>query len=340
MSTPEGGRSVRLRRVEEALESKFSGFGLFQALRLLEQIHEDATPVGGFGDPADEAARISHNPALGFPAREIEELSLEDDGPHRVTSNVFGLLGAMGVMPHPYSILVLERQRDRDPTAREFLDIFNHRMVSLLYAAWRKGKPELSLERDEPDPHLHHLLDLVGVGHEPDEALPGVPRETLGWYAGLLAPPTRSAPALEQLLEDRFGVPVQVEPFVGGWLDLRDADLCRVGEEDEGATLGTGAVVGDEVWDPHARIRIRMGPLTRAAYDRLLPGQDDHETLRRLVRFFSRDQFEVELQLILARDEVPGTVLGGDAPSTPLGWGTWLRSRPRTRDADETILYL
>ncbi len=323
------------------MQEESAGFGLFQALRLLEQIQEDGQPVGGFGDPSDEAVRISHNPALGFPAREIEEMSFEEEGPHRLTSNILGLVGAMGVMPHPYSIMVLERQRDRDRTARDFLDIFHHRILSLFYSAWRKGRPELALERGEEDEHLHHLLDLVGVGHEPDEALPGVSRETLGWYAGLLAPPTRSAPALEQLLTDRFDTQVKVEPFVGGWLALREADLCRLGEEDEADTLGTGAVVGDEVWDPHAKIRIRMGPLTRDAYDRLLPGQDDHEILRRLVRFFSRDQFEVELQLVLAREHVPGTVLGGDGDQpTPLGWGTWIRSRPRDHDADETILNL
>lgn len=316
-------------------------FSLFQLLRILERIDREGTPVGGFGDPGHEVARLSHNPSLGFSAREVESAEIFGDGPALLETNTLGLTGSEGVLPHPYSILILDRERVRDRAFRAFLDLFHHRLLSLFYTAWRKGVPELAVERGEEDGSYRHLLDLVGMGHEPPEAFPVPSGQVLAWYTGLLAPPTRSAPALEQLLSDRFDVPVSVEPFAGGWIRLRDADLCLVGEEDEASTLGTGAVVGDEVWDPHARIRIRMGPLDRARFDDLLPGAPGYEALGRLVRFFTHDQFEVELQLLLAADEVPGTVLGGDpADSVPLGWGSWIRSRPRDRAADETVLLL
>jgi type VI secretion system protein ImpH len=331
----------RMRNVEALLRARGGSFGLFQAIRLLELRDSRRTPPGAFADPSGEVVRLSQNPSLASAAREVEELELADEGPDRLTTNVFGLVGAMGVLPHPYSTVVLERARARDRTARDFLDIFQHRFISLLYAAWRKGKPELALERGDDDEHLHHLLDLMGMGHEPDEAFPGVDPETLGWYMGLLAVPTRSAPALEQLLGDRFGVGVRVEPFVGGWLRLDPTDHCRLGEETEADVLGGGAVVGDEVWDPHARIRVRMGPLSRAAFDRLLPGSEDHDALRRLVRFFTHDAFDVELQLVLRHDEVAGTTLAAHSnASSPLGWGTWLASRPRAEDGDETTFKL
>jgi type VI secretion system protein ImpH len=339
----EGGAvAEQWRPVQDALRrSGGAGFSLFQLLRLLEQLHPERRPVGGFGDPGAEVARLSQNPSLAFPAREVESLDLEGEGPLAVQANVFGLVGAMGVLPHNYSTLVLERQRARDASLRSFLDLFHHRLLSLFYQAWRKGLPELALERGEEDVYRRHLLDLVGMGHEPAEAYSGTSTDPLAWYAGLLAPPARSGPALEQLLADRYGTEVEVEPFVGGWLRLEEMDLCFLGEEEDGMILGGGVVVGDEIWDPHARIRIRMGPLTRAQYDDLLPGAPGNEDLRRLARFFTHDQFEIELQLILARDEVPGTVLGGEARwEAPLGWSTWLRSRPRLSDADETILTL
>jgi len=316
-------------------------FSLFQILRLLERVEREGTPVGGFGDPAEELARLTHNPSLAFSAREVEAADIFREGPALIESNILGLTGSEGVLPHPYSILVRQRERVRDLALRAFLDLFHHRLLSLFYLAWRKGVPELALERGQEDGQYRHLLDLVGMGHEPDEALPVPSGDVLAWYTGLLAPPTRSAPALEQLLSDRFGVPVSVEPFVGGWIRLRDVDLCLVGEEDPAATLGTGAVVGDEVWDPHARIRVRMGPLDRDRYDDLLPGAPGYLALKRLVRFFTHDQFEVELQLILAADEVSGTVLGGGpGQDVPLGWSSWLCSRPREVDGDETVLLL
>jgi type VI secretion system protein ImpH len=99
-----------------------------------------------------------------------------------------------------------------------------------------------------------------------------------------------------------------------------------------------GAVAGDEIWDQQARVRVRLGPLTREQFDSFLPTGSAHEPLQAIVRFFSHAQFDFEAQLVLDRDEVPGLVLG-DA-DRPLGWTTWIRTRPGAGDADETILTL
>src|SRR5690606_8424310 len=97
--------------------------------------------------------------------------------------------------------------------------------------------------------------------------------ESLLFYSGLLAPHRPSAVALEQLVADYFGVPITVEQFVGGWFPLERADQCELGDEGPTANpLGLGAVVGDEVWDQQASVRVRLGPLTRAQYDDFLPG--------------------------------------------------------------------
>jgi len=95
------------------------------------------------------------------------------------------------------------------------------------------------------------------------------------------------------------------------------------------------------MWDQQARVRLRLGPLTREEYERFLPNGSRYELLRTLVRFFSHDQFDFDIQLVLARDDVPGCVLGSDAEEPPpLGWRTWLRTKPFAHDADDTILTL
>ena len=53
--------------------------------------------------------------------------------------------------------------------------------------------------------------------------------EALLFYAGLLAQHPRSASALEGLLQDYFGVPVQVTQFIGQWLPLSEANRSRLG---------------------------------------------------------------------------------------------------------------
>ena len=315
-------------------------FEFYQAVRLLERERGDRAPVGGFADPMAEVARFGVNPSVAFPPSEIAEASAEG-GQARLSVNFFGLDGAQGVLPLEYSMLALDRARTKDHALREFLDIFNHRAISLLYRAWAKSHFAVGYERDGGDELTRHLLDLVGLGTEGVRDRLPVPDETLLLYTGLLAAAPRSAVALEQLVSDYFGVPARVEQFVGAWYAVDDDSQCRIGErEDETTALGFGALAGDEVWDQQSRARLRLGPLTRAQYDRFLPGGESFEALRGVVRFFARDEVDFELQLVLAADEVPSAALG--AGPLPLGWSTWLRSRPGAfgRDADETVFTL
>jgi type VI secretion system protein ImpH len=328
--------------LEAAVREHPTAFEFFQAVRALERLLPERSPVGGFGDPTAEIVRFTVNPDIAFPASEIYSLDLPSGGKAaRMMVNFIGLTGPEGVLPYYYSQLVAERVRARDTTLRDFLDLFHHRIISLFYRAWEKYRFEVAHERDRHDLLTQHLKDLIGLGEPGLQERLGLRDEALLFYAGLLAPGQRSATALQQLIADYFGVRVEVEQFVGGWYPLAADTQCAVGlGEDASEQLGGGAVVGDEVWDPQARVRLRLGPLSRRQYDQFLPGASAYEPLRTLTRFFSGDQFDFEIQLILARDEVPSCVLGDEGPGTPLGWCTWMRSRPFGRDPDDTVLTL
>jgi type VI secretion system protein ImpH len=321
-------------------------FGFFQAVHLLERHFAERAPVGGFSDPASEAVRFRTNPKVSFPASELDWLgapagdtsSGSKSAPPELTVNFLGLTGPQGALPLPYLLYVAERERFGDGAIRAFFDIFSHRAISLFYRAWESRHAAAVYARGERDWATRHLLDLLGLRVEGLTADLPFSAETLVFYAGLLSMTTRPASALEEMLADYFGVPVEVEQFVGGWYRLDGSAQMEVGGLGDSASLGAAAV-GDEVWDQQGRIRIRVGPLARAQYERFLPGGDAHEPLRALVRFFTGDEIDFELQLVLARDEVPQVVLGGDdAGSVSLGWSTWLKTKPLGRDADETIL--
>jgi type VI secretion system protein ImpH len=330
--------------LERLLREAPTSFAFFQAVRLLERLHPDRAPVGQFGDPADEVVRFGAHPSIAFPASEIQRLDLDADAsaPARMTVNFMGLTGPQGVLPLHYTLLAGERTHARDTALRDFFDLFNHRFISLFYRAWEKYRFMVAHERDRDDPLLRHLKDLVGVGTEELQHRLSIPDEALVYYAGLLALPSRPAVALEALLEDYFGVPAQVEQFVGGWYPLDTETQCELGDEQSSSSqLGLGAVAGDEIWDQQARVRIRLGPLARSQYDQFLPGGSALDALRALAAFFGGNQFDVEVQLVLARDEVPPCILGADDDrAAPLGWGTWLRTVPLQHDPDETILTL
>ena len=317
-------------------------FRFFQAVRLLERLQPERARVGRFAHPGDEAVRFGVNPDLAFPAGDIQEVSrAPDDSPWNMTINFMGLVGHMGVLPHHYSLLVKERDRNRDRALHAFLDLFHHRLVALFYRAWERYRFYVRFERGEEDGVTEHLFDLIGLGNAGVRDALGIDASALLGYAGLLGPHQRSAGALQQLLEDYFAVPVEVEQFVGGWYDMSDTAQCRVDDlEVEGTSrLGRGALVGDEVWDPGSRARIVVGPLPLARYRDFLPTGSAYREMRAITRFFSDDQIEFELRLILDKDEVPAVSLGVDG-GAPLGWSTWLRSAPFTHDASDTVLSL
>jgi len=327
---------------EDMLAREPWAFDFFQAVRLLERFQPDRKPVGRFARPSSEAARFGAHPSLAFPASEIQSLQRRPGQPAFVEVNFMGMAGPLGVLPNAYTELMLERIRQKDTALRDFLDLFNHRIISLFYQAWEKYRFAIAYERGERDRFSHHLLDLVGLGTPHLQERQGVADDSLIYYSGLLGMNTRSAAALEQILGDYFEAPVAIEQFVGAWYSMDAENQCHLGEETGWSEqLGWGAVAGDEIWDEQARIRVRLGPLSLKQYRDFLPGQNGWRELRALAEFFTRGEFDIEVQLVLDRDEVPPCELqDGPEESPQLGWTTWVKSAAMGRDPDEAVLLL
>jgi type VI secretion system protein ImpH len=317
-------------------------FEFFQAVRLLERIYENAEPVGHFSPPRTEVVRFRANPSTVFPASEIQSLTEEENQTPVLEVNFMGLFGPIGVLPLYYTELIAERARQRDTSVRDFLDLFNHRMISLFYRAWEKYRFPIAYERGELDHFSHRLLDLIGLGTPGLQNRQAVPDDALIFYSGLLSQQPRSAVSLEGLLVDYFGVPVEVEQFIGAWYRLDPSTQCCMREgRDVSEQLGFGAVVGDEIWDTQARVRIKIGPLPLETYLDFLPSGTAYEPLRAITELYAGQEIDFEVQLILDRASVPQCELGAEGDEAPrLGWLTWAKSVPMQRHPDETILLL
>lgn len=335
------GSDLGSERIRDLLGSEPYRFAFFQAVRLLQRLSPERSAVGGYGVPAAESVRFRAHASTTFPASEIQALEFRNDQPPAMTVNFMGLTGPLGVLPVQYTEFLKERLRARDTTLRDFLDIFHHRLISLFYLAWEKYRLPVAFERGDDDPFRSRLLSFLGLGMPALQDRQDIPDATLPFEGGLLLMHSRPAVALENVLRDYFGVPVEIEQFVGAWYPVESAAQCDLGQETESACLGRGVVVGDEIWDGQARVRIKLGPLTLSQYEQFVPGGAAYSQLRTWAVFFAGLECDVEVRLILRREEVPACELPAAKSEGPrLGWTTWMKSQPFTRDPDETTFDL
>lgn len=308
-------------------------FELHQAVRLLERMARETVPVGEGTEPEREAVRFSSRVGFDFPASEVHEIALPavSGDPARMTINVLGLAGVLGPLPAPFSEMLLERLSAKDPAFRDFLDIFNHRLVSLLHRAKKRVRPGLAWDRPDGEGFSRAAFALMGLGTEGTRGRMEVEDRVLLQYTGLLARRGRSAVALEVMLADYFGVDVQCRQFVGRWLVLDEEQRTALGSEWTGrhnalSGLGSGAVLGARVWDQSAGFELALGPLTLGQFLDFLPIGRGFRSLVQLVRFAVGEGLDFDVRLTLDAAQIPPCRLGC---GPRLGWSSWLTTRPR-----------
>ena len=329
------------RNLRKMLDEEPFRVHFFQAVRMLQKMESDRKPVGYFITPQGETIRFSARTSLAFPPSELYDLRRMENGQMSMTVEFMGLCAAISVMPAPYTEFLIARAREKDHVMEDFLNIFNHRMISFFYRGWEKYRFFIEYEKSREDRLSDRLLDLLGLGTEGLRGRGGIPDDAYLNYVGLLARQVRSAASLQQILEDYFGVQVRIQQFAGAWRKLNpENQTCFTGFGGASERLGVGVVAGDEVWDHHGRIRISLGPMRFAQYLKFLPGQDAYHELVAWLKFYSNGSYETEVQLVLAREDAPPCELGSGGEKRPqLGLVSWLKTKPLERDpADATYL--
>lgn len=318
-------------------------FEFFQAVRLLERIYPERKPVGrNDSTPGREVVRFRTRQSLEFPASQIHQLSRPaaangEEPPPQMMVAFMGLTGPTGVLPTHYTELAADRARYKDTALWEFLDLFNHRMISLFYRAWEKYRFHVAYERREEDRFTEYLFDIVGMGTRGLRGRLGQPDEGLLLYGGLIAQRPHSATAIAAILSDRFDAPARIWQFKGQWLRIEEDSITRLGVAN--SDLGVSAIVGTRVWDDQSKFRIRFGALTLRQFMTLIPAGDNFQPMSKLARLLAGTEFDFDVQLVLKAAEVPGCVLTTRAQRRPLlGWTTWLKTREFTEDDSQVVL--
>lgn len=326
---PSGWRKKR--SVAEALFTEGHRFDFYQAVRLLEIVDPVSTSVGDGTDPADEAVRFRSSLSGIFPASDVDRVALprKDDTRFRVDVNFMGLAGAFGPLPPPLAEEVAARARAQDEAGRDFLDMFNHRLVSLMYRARRKHRPELSRGTPADTNFAFYFYSMMGLGTGGLRGRMDVPDRALLHHAGQVGQQPRSLHGLERLMRDHFGVHVEAEPLQGGWLDLDETQVTRLGTRlGRNQALGRNAVTGTRIWDQQAGLTLAMGPLDFRRFQEFLPVGPAWKPLLSLFGFYAGTNLDLTVRLRLRPNQVPVSKLKRGA-GPRLGWTSWLTTKPR-----------
>lgn len=343
-------------------------FDFFQAVRLLERLaaseferdSEVACENIGFDHPAAlEAVRFVADHQLRFPDRDILKLesgSTVYNNKERVqfllTVTLMRLTGSTGVLPFHYAEIIMKRARFKDTALKAFLDIFNHRALSLYYRAANKYRFAFNVEQQAIDNQREHyvtlyqrknafldadlftetLRSLAGINAPAGQRRLRYLNDNLLCYAAHFAQQPRNASNLARMLSDYFNLPVRVEQFLPQKQDIMPDMLTQLPSRQQrlgqNAQLGVNTIAGHTIWSVQAKFRLHMAPINYLQYESLAPGSPKLAALHELVRLYVGLDLDYDIALQIPARELPPARLRKDAPlPLQLGWNGFLPSR-------------
>ncbi|HEV2331442.1 MAG TPA: type VI secretion system baseplate subunit TssG [Verrucomicrobiae bacterium] len=312
-------------------------FDFFRAVRLLESQRRDLPRVGCSLSPVQDVVRFGQTPSLAFPPSTLQSVEPRElDGGAKLYVRFFGLFGPNAPLPPHLTEYAYERiLHHGDRTLAGFLDLFHHRLISFFYRAWAANQKAVDLDREDDERFSLFIGSVFGLGGEAQRNSDSIQDWAKLYFAGRLACQARSAEGLESILRGYFGVPAQIQTFIGHWMDLPDDSVCELGKSRQTGSLGVNTIVGLHIYDGQLKFRIRLGPTNIKDYERLLPGGTSFERLRQWVFNYCGEHYFWDAQVVLMATEVPVIQLGH---AGRLGWTTWLKTQPFDHDADDLIL--
>jgi type VI secretion system protein ImpH len=231
------------------------------------------------------------------------------------------MLGPNGPLPRHVTEIARDRsERHSDSTLVDFLDLFHHRYLTLLYQAWASAQASVGLDRPDAERFSFYLASLAGLDVQ-EAATRSLPTHALLSASAHRLREARNPEGLCATLERYFGVPVAIEEYVWHWIAVDAAEHCRLGDAGATAQMAQGAMLGELAPDRQCRFRLVIGPLGLDRYLRFTPRGEDLPRLIEWVRAFVGDEFAWELELRIEPGGAPPAAIGG---GQHLGWSGWL----------------
>jgi type VI secretion system protein ImpH len=283
----------------------------------------------------------------------------------RLTPAFMGFLGIHGVLPYDYTdTIAAQIHFDKNEGGRAFFDTFSHRTMTLFYRAWEKCRVEYRVDDQGRDGFLQQQLALAGrqttladrrrqatttaaanvAVAAPAAGLAGgderiddgfIGDEVAARYAALLRHRPLPADVIAGVLSEYFDLPFRLDTFVGGWQTQRPEDRTRLGVHN--SVLGVNMMIGTRYWRHDLCVRLWIGPLCQADFDRFLPNGSASKALRSMLALFAVPALCFEVRPLLRQADVRPMTLGGPGR---LGYDAIMLTRPPSADLQQARYHI
>ncbi len=281
-----------------------------ELVRNCDRGSEGGRATGKADSVLQESLRFGQRPTLTSNEHTIADVTSQNVGNAKALVEVYspGLCGVDGPMPFDITGLVMSQSRNNyDYALQRFLDIINHRFISLYYRAIAQNSTAISFDDKKEDLVRQVQHALSGGDGKGEFALPPFAAEGSA-FCTMTA--STGAAGLEILLRSYFGIDIKIETNVFGKYPIPKEVRCRLGKRDT-ATLGVNSQIGTHFFSNTKTFILTLGPLDFEKCTELLPGSRKYRHLSELVKFYLRKPIYFDLKFILNKNSLKGITLNG-----------------------------
>jgi len=365
MATTRGRQSIAV--IDQLQQSPYD-YEFFQAVRILEnavlrdESHCATAAVGGTTPPSREFLRFTTRTSMSFVSADIQRLRAPEREPCDVDESAesarrqwemevgfTGLAGSQGVVPYYLTEIVQRELKAKNTALVDFLDLFHHRHISLLYRAWKKYQLpvnfELSRLRQEREQDLFSqaIASIAGLGtNEMRYRLP-LPDDALLGMAAHLGRQQCSAAALTHMIRRYFGLEVSIDQFQGQWDALPNDVLTRLpcAEYPQGVNnrLGVDSIMGTHCFQAQNKFRVIIEPMRYEDHMAMAPGSRKLEALKSFIQLSAGVEMDFEISVTVFTEQIAPVQLARNAANQPLlGWNSHMAAE--SGDGEPVVIRL
>jgi type VI secretion system protein ImpH len=294
-------------------------FDFFYTMRLLERSHTQQPRISDSNALREDYVSLGQDPYLEFPASNLTHVARLPSGRLHVLTRFLGLLGPQGALPLATTEEALQWNLMRDDAFPRFLDLLNNRFLQLFFRAWADARPIAQHDRPREDRFVTYIGSTIGLGSSVFYDLDSVPDPAKLAFAGLIGAQARGASRLRSLISGMFDVEVEIDEFVGSYLEFDPHQRTRVGQANSG--VGSTLLLGSAVFSIEDKFRVRIYVEDMPQYMSFLPSGNFSEPLADLIFFYIGEQLSWEVELAIPSGKVEPVRL---SKFGQLGWTTWM----------------